>query len=153
MIVLLLLFGRMVDWTGCKHRVQAYLFSLRFPSRLEALRGDVDTLADFCADAKTASKLNRVMEMVLAYGNYLNGGSSRGGAYGFKMTTLLKLKDVKATSSAAAEETGCSTFLEFLVKQCLEKHPELLEWATSELKSVVPAERLSLGQLEGEIQI
>jgi hypothetical protein len=39
--------------------------------------------------------------------------------------------------------------LEFLVKQCAEKHPELMGWATEELKSVVAAERLSLTQLEG----
>ena len=51
---------------GCKERVHGYLFSLRFPPRLEALRTDVNTLARFCGDAKTASKLKRVMEMVLA---------------------------------------------------------------------------------------
>ena len=136
---------------GCKQRVHGYLFSLRFPPRLEALRADVDTLGGFCGDAKTASKLKRVIEMVLAYGNYLNGGSSRGGAYGFKMTTLLKLQDVKASSGAAAEVAGCTTLLEFLVKQCADKHPDLMEWATVELKSVVAAERLSLAQLEGEM--
>ena len=94
-------------------------------------------------------------------GNYLNGGSSRGGAYGFKLSTLLKLKDVKATAGGSGgggssggggggggSEHG-STLLEFLVKQCAEKHPELMGWATEELKSVVAAERLSLTQLEG----
>lgn len=131
--------------------MNGYLFNLRFPPRLQALQDDVDVLAGFCHDAKTASKLKRVMEMVLAYGNYLNGGSSRGGAYGFKITTLLKLKDVKASSGAAAEAAGCTTLLEFLVKQCVEKHPEVMEWATVELKSVVAAERLSLAQLEGEL--
>lgn len=39
------------------------------------------------------------MEYVLAVGNYMNGQSARGGAYGFKLDMLEKLGDVKTTDN------------------------------------------------------
>lgn len=39
------------------------------------------------------------MQYVLAVGNYLNGQSARGGAYGFKMDMLEKIAEVKSTDN------------------------------------------------------
>lgn len=37
-----------------------------------------------------------VMESILAFGNYMNGGTQRGQADGFDLNILPKLKDVKS---------------------------------------------------------
>ena len=39
------------------------------------------------------------MEMVLALGNYMNGGTQRGQADGFDLSILSKINDVKAMVS------------------------------------------------------
>ena len=36
-----------------------------------------------------------MLEYILALGNYLNGQTARGGAYGYKLDSLLKLSDIK----------------------------------------------------------
>ncbi len=46
----------------------------------------------------------------MANGNYLNGTSARGGAYGFKIDVLEKLGDVKTTD-------GKKNFLIYLIEK------------------------------------
>ena len=36
-----------------------------------------------------------LLENILAYGNYMNGESNRGGAFGFKLDSLNKIGDIK----------------------------------------------------------
>lgn len=45
---------------------------------------------------KHSSLLIHVLEVSLALSNYLNGQNNRGGAWGFKLTSLSKLNDVKS---------------------------------------------------------
>ena len=42
------------------------------------------------------------MEYALAAGNYMNGQSARGGAYGFKFDMMEKLADVKSTDNKSS---------------------------------------------------
>ena len=51
---------------------------------------------------------------------FLAGRRVRGGAYGFKMKTLMKLKDTKGNSNA--------TLVDFVLEMCQRKLPELVEW-------------------------
>jgi diaphanous 1 len=44
---------------------------------------------------KESVKIRDLLEQVLAIGNYLNGQTNRGGAYGFKIDSLVKLSDIK----------------------------------------------------------
>ena len=39
------------------------------------------------------------LEVILLFGNYLNGSSNRGGAYGFKLDTLAKLSEIKTSDN------------------------------------------------------
>lgn len=76
-----------------------------------------------------SSKLQTLLEVILAVGNFMNGTGFRGGAYGFSITLLPKLKDTKG-------EGGVS-LLQFIVNflktkesdalQILEDFPELGE--------------------------
>lgn len=51
------------------------------------------------------------MEYALAAGNYMNGQSVRGGAYGFKFDMMEKLVDVKTTDNK-------QNLLMFIIEQC-----------------------------------
>ena len=41
-------------------------------------------------------RLLQVLQLTLEIGNYLNGGTDRGGAYGFKLSSLQKLGKTKS---------------------------------------------------------
>ena len=43
--------------------------------------------------------LKVIIEYTLGIGNYLNGQSARGGAYGFKFDTIEKISEVKSQDS------------------------------------------------------
>ena len=70
-------------------------------------------------DLRTNAKLKSMMEVILAAGNYLNGTSARGGAYGFDLDTLQKLSDLRG-------QDGKFTLLDYIVAYCDKKKPELL---------------------------
>ena len=54
-------------------------------------------------------------------GNFLNAGNkSKGGAYGFKLDLLKKLKNTKSIS-------GKTTLMHYLVKVCEEKYPNYVK--------------------------
>ena len=46
-----------------------------------------------------SKKIQRVVEVVLKLGNYLNGGTRRGGLFGFKIDALKKLNTVKTNDN------------------------------------------------------
>ena len=52
-----------------------------------------------CAEVMDNDEFARVLEIVLALGNFLNGTSFRGQAYGFKLAVLTKLADTKCVVS------------------------------------------------------
>ena len=49
--------------------------------------------------APNSDGVRRILELILAFGNYMNGGTQRGQADGFDLNILVKLKDVKAMVS------------------------------------------------------
>ena len=86
-----------------------------------------------CDEVKKSTKFKKVLEVVLALGNYLNGGSFRGAAYGFKLDALNKLRDTKSAD-------GDTTLLHYLVKLVNKKYPEAVHWGR-DLKHVPIAAR------------
>jgi len=47
---------------------------------------------------KSSVKLKKIFEVILAFGNYMNS-AKRGGAYGFKLSALDRVADVKDSDS------------------------------------------------------
>ena len=48
----------------------------------------------------TGDKIKTILGLILAIGNYMNGGTSRGQADGFGLEILAKLKDVKSKDNS-----------------------------------------------------
>ncbi|EHB09271.1 Formin-like protein 1 [Heterocephalus glaber] len=66
---------------------------------------------------KSSDKLRQILEIVLAFGNYMNS-SKRGAAYGFRLQSLDTLLEMKSTDRK-------QTLLHYLVKVIGEKYPQL----------------------------
>jgi len=69
----------------------------------------VSTVLETAKQIKSSKALVRLLQQTLAIGNYLNGTSRNGGAYGFKLNVLTDLASCKTTD-------GKSTLLHYLAK-------------------------------------
>ncbi|ETV96972.1 hypothetical protein, variant [Aphanomyces invadans] len=87
------------DLPRLSNRLKAMEATLTFGQRYDDVKGKLKLLEQAYVDLKGSTKLLSLLEVVLAVGNYLNRGTSRGGAYGFKLDILPKLTQVKATTS------------------------------------------------------
>ena len=75
-----------------EQRLNAMSFKMKFNERLEELKPDIMNLTKASTEVKEAKKLRTIFELILTIGNYVNGDSFRGGAYGFDIHTLAKVR-------------------------------------------------------------
>ncbi|XP_069966996.1 formin-like protein isoform X3 [Bactrocera oleae] len=91
---------------------------------------------------KKSMKFKAVLEIVLAFGNYLNS-SKRGPAYGFKLQSLDTLIDTKSTDKR-------SSLLHYIVATIRQKFPDLLNFDT-ELYCTDKASQVSLENIVTDV--
>ncbi|XP_065644307.1 formin-J [Hydra vulgaris] len=75
------------------------LLTLReLPSEIEVIQNPIQNVMNACSCLNENKNFLRLLEFVLAYGNYMNGGTVRGRAYGFKLDVLNRLVDVRSSN-------------------------------------------------------
>lgn len=124
-------------------RIKCFRYKLQFENRILETQAQLDTLVAATDQVSESDKFRRVLENVLAIGNYLNGSTPRGGAYGFKLDTLTKLHTLRSVDPRI-------TLMHFLLRQLEEKSPEVIAVA-GELPHMGEAKRLSLDQLRADL--
>ncbi|XP_077411847.1 formin-like isoform X2 [Vanacampus margaritifer] len=78
-------------------RAHCIIFQSVFLESMSSIRRKVEILTSVCKELLEAKNVREVMGLVLAFGNYMNGGNrTRGQADGFTLEILPKLKDVKS---------------------------------------------------------
>ena len=60
----------------------------------------------------------KLLQIVLRLGNFINGGSNKGGAYGVSFGTLMKLRTVKSSDNKM-------TLLHYVVTLAEAKYPDV----------------------------
>ncbi|KAM9842966.1 formin [Aulostomus maculatus] len=82
------------DFAG---RAKCIIFQSVFLDTISSIRRKVAIISNVCKELLECNSLREVMGLVLAFGNYMNGGNrTRGQADGFGLEILPKLKDVKS---------------------------------------------------------
>uniref|UniRef100_A0A8D0L6U2 Formin-2 n=1 Tax=Sphenodon punctatus TaxID=8508 RepID=A0A8D0L6U2_SPHPU len=82
-------------------RVFCILFQSTFSETICCIHRKLELLQKLCETLKSGSGVMRVLGLVLAFGNYMNGGNrTRGQADGFGLDILPKLKDVKSSDNS-----------------------------------------------------
>ena len=79
-------------------RLRSIQVTQHFDERRERLANHTKTLRDACEQVRASPKLRTLLKLILTIGNYLNGASARGGAYGFRLADLEKLRHVRSTN-------------------------------------------------------
>ncbi|XP_062493350.1 formin-2 isoform X1 [Pezoporus occidentalis] len=82
-------------------RVFCILFQSTFSESICSIHRKLELLQKLCETLKSGSGVMQVLGLVLAFGNYMNGGNrTRGQADGFGLDILPKLKDVKSSDNS-----------------------------------------------------
>ena len=72
-------------------RVDNWIFSRTFDERAHETLPQINTVIKAFKQCTTSEKFMKVLSIILALGNYLNGGTSNGRAYGVKLDVLLRV--------------------------------------------------------------
>lgn len=99
-----------------KRRIELLMFKNSYTQSATELTEALRVTENSLKAIKSSRSLKKIYEIILALGNYLNGGTKKGGAYGFKINTINKLANTKTTDNKA-------TLMHFLVKIVNEKSP------------------------------
>jgi len=145
-------FVEMIKIKALGPRLNALHTKQGFDKKLEVARSAVLTMLDTVKEIRETKKLPRMLELVLAIGNFLNGGTFRGGAYGFKLDTLTKITEVRASDNK-------TNMLNYLANLCetKDKYKDLLNiqddfpHLQDACRESIPQAQSDLNKLKGEL--
>ncbi|KAF5903969.1 formin-like protein 1, partial [Clarias magur] len=119
-------------------RISTLTFMGNFRERVQLLQPQLNAIIAASMSIKSSNKVKKILEIILAFGNYMNSGK-RGAAYGFRLQSLDQLLDTKSTDRK-------QTLLHFLVSTIQEKFP-LLHTFHTELQFMDKAAMVSLDSI------
>ncbi|KAF8016323.1 hypothetical protein BT93_H1741 [Corymbia citriodora subsp. variegata] len=125
-------------------KLRVFSFKIQFGSQISEFRKNLNTVNSACEEVRSSFKLKEIMKRILFLGNMLNQGTARGSAIGFKLDSLLKLSDTRATNNKM-------TLMHFLCKKLADRSPELLDFH-QDLVSLEVASKIQLKSLAEEMQ-
>ncbi|XP_076332710.1 uncharacterized protein LOC143237387 [Tachypleus tridentatus] len=127
-----------------KLRIESLLLKEEFDPIIVPLIDGLETIKLAAQEIKNSQCLREILYMVLIAGNFLNAGKYAGNAAGFKMMSLLKLTDIKATKPGM-------NLVHFVALQAEEKKPEVLK-LPDELKNLENTTKISIEALKADIK-
>uniref|UniRef100_A0A8C4Z3Q8 Glutamate receptor, ionotropic, delta 2 (Grid2) interacting protein, b n=1 Tax=Gadus morhua TaxID=8049 RepID=A0A8C4Z3Q8_GADMO len=105
-----------------KTRLRSLHFKTTLAEKTEEIKVAYEYIYKASTELRTSRKLAKILEFVLAMGNYLNNGQPKNSrTTGFKIIFLTELSTTKTVD-------GKSTFLHILAKSLCEHFPELLNF-------------------------
>lgn len=126
-----------------QHRLQALYFKKKFAERIAELKPKVEALTKASKEILHSKSLKQLLEVVLAFGNYMNKGQ-RGNAYGFKVSSLNNIADTKSSIDKNI------TLLHYLITILEKKYPKVLMFQ-DDLRSISEAAKVNMTELEKDI--
>uniref|UniRef100_A0A8C8JV89 Disheveled-associated activator of morphogenesis 1 n=1 Tax=Oncorhynchus tshawytscha TaxID=74940 RepID=A0A8C8JV89_ONCTS len=101
-----------------QQRLQSLYFKKKFAERIVEVKPKVEALTRASKEMLQSRNLKQLLEVVLAFGNYMNKGQ-RGNAYGFKVSSLNKIADTKSSIDKNI------TLLHYLITILEQKYPKV----------------------------
>ncbi|XP_035380121.1 LOW QUALITY PROTEIN: disheveled-associated activator of morphogenesis 1b [Electrophorus electricus] len=126
-----------------QQRLQSLYFKKKFAERIAEIKPKVEALSKASREVLHSRNLKQLLEVVLAFGNYMNKGQ-RGNAYGFKVSSLNKIADTKSSIDKNI------TLLHYLITILEKKYPKVMQFP-EDLQNVPEAAKVNMTELEKEI--
>ncbi|KAL0476714.1 hypothetical protein AKO1_006198 [Acrasis kona] len=99
-----------------KDRLDCWSFKRRFQDDLSTLKPDIECTRLASIEMQKSEQLFKLFTLILSVSNYLNAKSRYKNTYGFKLDSLVKLRDTKTSD-------GKSNLLNYIIEMC-ESDPE-----------------------------
>lgn len=115
-------------------RIKYMLFRLQYWEKFEQLRKSLGVVLEASDALRNSEPFKKLLQLILLLGNYMNGSSQQGGAFGMRIDSINKLADTKAS-----DETQL-TLLHCLVGIVRRQFPAILDFLT-DLKDIHQATR------------
>eukprot|EP00160_Parvularia_atlantis_P016023 Unigene4873_Nuclearia_a/m.14906 Unigene4873_Nuclearia_a/g.14906 ORF Unigene4873_Nuclearia_a/g.14906 Unigene4873_Nuclearia_a/m.14906 type:complete len:323 (+) Unigene4873_Nuclearia_a:648-1616(+) len=125
-------------------RLECFYFKRMFEERIVDIQKGTSAMLEAATDVYTSKRFRKMLEVILAVGNYLNSGF-RGGAYGFKIDAILKMTETKTSLYG-----GKHTLLHYLY-EVVEKNFKDLGKFVDDLQHVAQGAKVSLPALKTEM--
>lgn len=112
-------------------RIYCFIFQSTFQENISVIESKLNNLKMTCEMLMSGVTVKRIFGILLAFGNYMNGGSrTRGQADGFELDILPKLKDYKAKDNR-------TSLMHYLVMVYVQRY-ELDDAGTDKVKLPIP---------------
>ena len=126
------------------HRLECMVFKQKLEQTCELLDDRLKTITAACEQVSRSERLAKLLEVVLKIGNYINGGTTRGGVVGYKLDALAKLATVKSLDNQ-------KNLMNWLCQWCEKRDASLLEVA-GDFPDIEEAARCSLAQWQEDFR-
>lgn len=120
-------------------RLQCMLYRRKLDLEIEETRPELNIVRHASYELRSSPRFKKVLQAVLAVGNALNGSTFRGGARGFQLDALTKLRETKTAKGGP----DCPTLLHYLAKVLLRSDPALVTFI-EDMPHVEAAARVSV---------
>ncbi|XP_068574076.1 disheveled-associated activator of morphogenesis 1 isoform X2 [Cebidichthys violaceus] len=134
------------DMSSINHyqqRLHSLYFKKKFAERVADIKPKIKALSLASREVVQSGTLRQLLEVVLAFGNYMNKGQ-RGNAYGFKVSSLNKIADTKSSIDKNV------TLLHYMITVLEKKYPKMAAFS-EELQNVPEAAKVNMTELEKDI--
>ncbi|OQR78633.1 disheveled-associated activator of morphogenesis 1-like [Tropilaelaps mercedesae] len=132
--------GKIVHY---EQRLKTLCYKKTFKEKLNDIKPKILAVTEASKDLQRSRRLRRLLELVLAFGNYMNRGD-RGNACGFKIASLNKLADTKSSSNRNY------TLLHYVIETCQRRFREVLK-IDEEISKVRQGSKVNLSELSKEM--
>ncbi|KAF9956965.1 hypothetical protein BGZ70_009694 [Mortierella alpina] len=139
-------FVEMLKVDRYQQRLEGLKFKVTFQSLLDGVNESMASITAASKGLKNAKHFKQLLNLILMLGNYMNGGSHNGGAFGFKIASINKLVDTKASNAPNM------TLLHFLSNITESTLPEVLDYQ-KEIGACGDACRVSLPDLQADFNL
>ncbi|XP_070197577.1 uncharacterized protein [Littorina saxatilis] len=124
-------------------RIEGLLIKEEFNSNMEWIRPSIEAVISAAKDIKENKSLQELIFLILITGNYLNSGNHAGNAAGFKLSSMLKLTEIRANKPRM-------NLMHYVVQEAQEKNPRLLLFP-DEMKFLKDASQVSMESLGSDV--
>lgn len=126
-----------------EQRLRCLHYKKRFQVTINEILPRIMSVMEASREVSRSRKLRKLLEIVLALGNYMNRGA-RGNASGFKLASLNRLADTKSSANKG------TTLLHYLVEILEKKFKDVLR-IEDDIPHVRDAAKVSLGELNKDM--
>ena len=127
-----------------EQRLRSLHYKKKFSASIAELTPRMRAVLEASRQVARSRRLRKLLELVLALGNYVNRGNARGNACGFKLASLNRLVDTKSSCSKG------TTLLHYLVQMLESRFREVLE-IEQDMPHVRTAAKVSMADLQKEM--